>query len=249
MPTSVALRERTRKRATERRRKKVDDTLGVFVLPRRVEVRVLVNFIHFSTVRCTGVFAQNKARKTLDAELASDVFLLLHVYQSVASYVVPLGPSLCPTALKRPKWTGPFSLDNHTNSTRIAYQLVEVRQGGIAILWLSGDSNGPEGVHEVEVFKDTDTARVGKRAYVITHGKGTLLLQFPTCEGESRGRPPARPLSGRRLESWLLLALKIPKRWNAASTFYERHLNVWVFHTLRNNSATLLGRMSDRTSR
>ncbi|KAG0430782.1 hypothetical protein HPB47_022378 [Ixodes persulcatus] len=45
-----------------------------------------------------------------------------------------------------------------------------------------GDSNGPEGVHEVEVFKDTDTARVGKRAYVITHGKGTLLLQFPTCE-------------------------------------------------------------------
>ncbi|EEC06721.1 hypothetical protein IscW_ISCW003830 [Ixodes scapularis] len=49
------------------------------------------------------------------------------------------------------------------------------------------DSNGPEGVHEVEVFKDTDTARVGKRAYVITHGKGTLLLQFPTCEGDSNG--------------------------------------------------------------
>lgn len=44
------------------------------------------------------------------------------------------------------------------------------------------ESNGPEGVHEVEVFKDTDTARVGKRAYVITHGRGTLLLQFPTCE-------------------------------------------------------------------
>lgn len=44
------------------------------------------------------------------------------------------------------------------------------------------DSNGPEGVHEVEVFKDTDTARVGRRAFVVTHGKGTLLLQFPSCE-------------------------------------------------------------------
>lgn len=44
------------------------------------------------------------------------------------------------------------------------------------------ESNGPEAVHEVEVFKDTDTARVGKRAFVITHTKGTLLVQFPNSQ-------------------------------------------------------------------
>ncbi|XP_075730984.1 arginine methyltransferase 4 isoform X2 [Rhipicephalus microplus] len=44
------------------------------------------------------------------------------------------------------------------------------------------ESNGPESVHEVEVFKDTDTARVGKRAFVITHSKGTLLVLFPNSQ-------------------------------------------------------------------
>ncbi|XP_065293405.1 histone-arginine methyltransferase CARMER isoform X5 [Dermacentor albipictus] len=44
------------------------------------------------------------------------------------------------------------------------------------------ESNGPEAVHEVEVFKDTDTARVGKRAFVITHTKGTLLALFPNSQ-------------------------------------------------------------------
>ncbi|KAL1437768.1 hypothetical protein MTO96_048625 [Rhipicephalus appendiculatus] len=44
------------------------------------------------------------------------------------------------------------------------------------------ESNGPEAVHEVEVFKDTDTARVGKRAFVITHTKGTLLVLFPNSQ-------------------------------------------------------------------
>ncbi|XP_050042080.1 histone-arginine methyltransferase CARMER isoform X1 [Dermacentor andersoni] len=44
------------------------------------------------------------------------------------------------------------------------------------------ESNGPEAVHEVEVFKDTDTARVGKRAFVITHPKGTLLALFPNSQ-------------------------------------------------------------------
>lgn len=43
-----------------------------------------------------------------------------------------------------------------------------------------GDSNGPEAVHEVEIFKETDTARVGKRAFVITHAKGTLMVLFPS---------------------------------------------------------------------
>ncbi|KAH7970436.1 hypothetical protein HPB49_006874 [Dermacentor silvarum] len=47
---------------------------------------------------------------------------------------------------------------------------------------LLGESNGPEAVHEVEVFKDTDTARVGKRAFVITHTKGTLLALFPNSQ-------------------------------------------------------------------
>lgn len=43
-----------------------------------------------------------------------------------------------------------------------------------------GDNNGPEAVHEVEIFKETDTARVGKRAFVITHAKGTLMVLFPS---------------------------------------------------------------------
>uniref|UniRef100_A0A1E1X2U3 type I protein arginine methyltransferase n=1 Tax=Amblyomma aureolatum TaxID=187763 RepID=A0A1E1X2U3_9ACAR len=42
------------------------------------------------------------------------------------------------------------------------------------------DSNGPEAVHELEIFKETDTARVGKRAFVITHAKGTLMVLFPS---------------------------------------------------------------------
>ncbi|XP_077499531.1 arginine methyltransferase 4 isoform X3 [Amblyomma americanum] len=42
------------------------------------------------------------------------------------------------------------------------------------------ESNGPEAVHEVEIFKETDTARVGKRAFVITHAKGTLMVLFPS---------------------------------------------------------------------
>ncbi|XP_077549991.1 arginine methyltransferase 4 isoform X1 [Haemaphysalis longicornis] len=42
------------------------------------------------------------------------------------------------------------------------------------------ESNGPQAVHEVEIFRDTDTARVGKRAFVVTHDKGTLLVLFPS---------------------------------------------------------------------
>lgn len=44
------------------------------------------------------------------------------------------------------------------------------------------ESNGPQAVHEVEIFRDTDTARVGKRAFVITHDKGTLLVLFPNSD-------------------------------------------------------------------
>ncbi|XP_064476351.1 histone-arginine methyltransferase CARMER-like isoform X3 [Ornithodoros turicata] len=40
------------------------------------------------------------------------------------------------------------------------------------------DNHGPDGVHEVQIFKDTDTARIGKQSYIITHSKGTVLAQF-----------------------------------------------------------------------
>lgn len=112
-------RERTRRRATEERKKRADDRLSAFILPpRRRVIRALVNsrlFLYNLPHQCfpLGKYKIKLQKQQVQTLQVMRLCILVYIKESPATWT----STSMPIIPKWPQCTGPFPIDYCVNST------------------------------------------------------------------------------------------------------------------------------------